>query len=763
MKKLCVIFFCFFTTSTIIFASNAEAQRYFSEAQSLYGKDRAGGWEKLNAALALDPDNLDFQGLRADWRFRELSDDAPLTDYLEILEEMFKIDMARPNSMNHILVKLQRGKLERAWGKASPENKKRLAAFCDKFRAALFKERLERLKIDTPARSLRDLENQEIFFCRMRELAIYYDMKKYKEDVRIGALEYLRRTDAFFRNPPKGIKYRLDPEVWIRYHLNFNWCTERDWTYRGISYSPDELEEYIKLAEKHPLKPVRGVGLLLELYNKTMRNNYDPKIFRNDVKTFALAFAELKLVPLKFNDTLKSYFWRERFRKHPELIPIADKVCKNIIPLWCKKSAALFFEEAREAPRAELPQFILDNRERIKALEPELADSMLRSHWYAYIAHPLLSRIDKNHDPKARKALDFLNRKMEIKLLATMENVVSNAILHGHELFYAYRNDEDLNVEAMNLEDFTIRRLYSYRTQLTKRCCIFRNYFSTGYALDCDDRFLVVGAEDAIHLFRLDGSKAETITDLPDPYVNAVAIFDKRIYAWLGNRSYRASAGRILFSCDLQGNKRMIHYNSRRGGKNTIKEIKTPEHFLEHFPNQIRGMLPDHKRKKLYFLTYDSLGIYDLDSNVYQAVKLKPECSGESWMMKVFQTMDDDKYYIGFGSDCVIYYPKTGKSEWVFAGHINGKNRAKYCYYDGFGPCGMFYVRKGQIWVVGGSGSCRFISSSSPELKEILFLPPFKEKSRLNINLAYPCPDGKSVVYLRGMDITKLTPREDIK
>lgn len=751
--------FLFILISVCVSLLASEAEQFFSEANRLYKQEKTTAWEKLNTAIALEPKNLIFRSRKLDWQYRELPYKASLTAYLEILEKMYKVDIARQRSMEFIRRKLQLGRLERAWNKSSKKDQKKLAAFCDKFRATRTKEYEIRLKMNKPSRSLRDLRNKdEHFFCWRHEFPHFYDIDKFKAEVLAGALEYLRRTDSFFRNPPKGIKYSRDPEEWIRSNLNLNWYTWKDGRYRGIIiiYTPDELEEYICTAKKHSLKGVRAIGLLLELYNKTIRNNYDPTIFEKDVKTFALAFAKLKLIPKKPYYRIKSLFWNNHLNKHPKLIAIANRVGKKIIPLWCKTPYELFNLEIRNLPNgyADLPQFILNNRKLILTF---------KNFNFQRMANILLNRIIGRNDLKAREALDFINMKMKIELIASYKNTdspISNAILHGKELLYPYADKGKLNIDVMDMTNFKTRRLYSYPTKLKGWCRIYRNSFSDGHALDCDGKLLAVGAKDAIHLFRLDGSKAWTITDLPDSYVNAVAILGGRIYAWLGYHSSlkKGSRGRMLFSCNLQGKDRRQHYNGRRTEKNTIKVERSSDLDFSSFPRRCRGMLAGHQRKKLYFLNDNGIGIYNPATNSYKAIELKPKYSGESWEMKTFQSMDDGKLYISFGMDCVIYYMDSGKYEWVFSGTQSGNGRAKYTCWNGFNILGPFYVRKGQLW----SAYSGFVNTALPKPEKYFFLPPF-ERYRNNINMVYPCPDGKSVVYLRGRDFLKLTPQENVK
>jgi hypothetical protein len=341
---------------------------------------------------------------------------------------------------------------------------------------------------------------------------------------------------------------------------------------------------------------------------------------------------------------------------------------------------------------------------------------------------------------------------MLIQQLFESEYPIPDAILRNNKLYYAYSDFGDtLHIETLDLTTGKCKKLYEYSTKLTTWVKTYSNYHSTGYALDCDDAMLVVGAEDAIHLFRLDGKEGRTITDLPNAYVNAVAIIGKRIYAWLGFASSYAKdkgVGTMLFSCDFEGKDRIIHVHLK-GGKYLVK---SNEKGLT-FPSNIRGMLPGHERKKLYFLNYDSIGVFDTESTNYEEIKLKPPCSQESWEMKAFRTMDDGKLYISFGMDCVVYDMASAKYEWVFSGTPSGKGRAKNYHWDGFNIAGVFYVRPGQIWC-----NERFIDINASLPKEILYQIPYEEKSRLNIHRIFPCPDGKSVIYLRGRDAYRLTP-----
>lgn len=736
--------------------NRAEAECFFNEAKAipLRADTRDAILAKLDAAIAIAPDEQRYRAERCFVLFKTLKNDSSLADCLAVLEPMLGFELqADPELLDsrsgfRFFWLLDSGKLRQAWEKAAPEERRRLAALSDRFRP-VYRDMVERMQGEPQWKSpFSKFESRLTVISCTDHFCLYYDKERFKAGLLENRLAFLKCTAEFFREHPGPVEKKLSPEAWISPRLCPNWCMEREsYVYPGVKYSAVELAEYLDEAAKHPLPYVRGMGLAIRLFLATRDSNHDLKAFRENFDRFSEDLSALHLSPSQRKD-LMAYLQQADVFEPAELDRYAREAAAQRMPEWVMSEEFAFADEALAIrDREKMAQFLLDNSGKCRKYERALRT--------VGIPDQLRRLVIERNSPAGRRALELFNHDVKARMILPREpnSWFTDGVVDGRNLYLTERIPEGISVKAIDRETDSVRELYRWKTRLTGSVRTCRDQFSDGYALDSDGELLAVGAEDAVHLFRLDGSEAWTVTDLPDPYVNAVALLDGRLYVWCGYRSRSShSSGPIFFSCDLRGNDRRYHYNGKRQERD------------KQFPGNLRGMLADRERHRLLLLQYDSLFEFRPDTGQYRSLMKKPEhASSWGWESTLMQ-WSGPRLTIVFGGEMMIFDPRTDESEWYFTGYPQFKDRAAH-FLDGkpdfsqFGGC-QFLVNGNYLWM-NNFGRPHCIRTGPGEWRLLFHYPAFDDPTRNGTFQIFPAADGKSIYQLCGGFILKFTPGEE--
>jgi len=734
----------------------AEAECFFNEAKAipLRADTRDVILAKLDAAIAIVSDEPRYRAERCFVLFKTLRNGSSLADCLAILEPMLGFELqANPGGLDsrsgfRFFWLLDSGNLRQAWEKAVPEERRRLAALCDRFRPA-YHTMVERMQGEPQWGSpFAKFERRVTVISCTNNFCLYYDQERFKAGLLENRLAFLKCSAEFFREHPGPVEKKQSPEAWISPWLSPNWCMEREpYVFPGVKFSAAELAEYQDEAAKHPLPYVRGMGLVIRLFLATRDSNHDPKAFRGNFDRFAEDLSALNLSPAQRKD-LMGYLQQADVFEPAELDRYAREVAAQRMPEWVLSEEFIFAEEVLAIrDREKLAQFLLDNSGKCRKYEPALRT--------AGIPDLLRRLVIERNSPAGRRALELFNHDVKARMILPREShsFFTDGVVDGRNLYLTERIPEGISVKVIDRETDSVRELYRWKTRLTGCVRTCRDLFSDGYALDCDGELLAVGAEDAIHLFRLDGSEAWTITDLPDPYVNAVALLDGRLYVWCGCRSSSFhSSGPIFFSCDLHGGDRRYHYNGKRQERD------------KNFPDNLRGMLADRERHRLLLLQHGELFEFRPDTGQYRRLMKKPEnASSWGWESTLMQ-WSGPRLMIAFGGEMMIFDPRTDESEWYFTGYPQFKDRAVH-FLDGapdfahFGGC-QFLANGNYLWM-NQFGRPYCIRTGPGEWRRLFHYPAFDDPTRNGTFQIFPAADEKSIYQLCGGFILKFTPNEE--
>ncbi len=742
----------FLTQGNILISDRKkEAARFFKAAQSMkFTSDNRGAVQKnLESAIALDPENDEYRVELKYFRWKLLAPQDSLTKRTDLLEKIFTLECRRNGSMQRILWIL-RGGVEGAWERALPDERKRLSAFCSKFREQWF---AEWLRNESPeANTWRELTIRMTYLHGLRDFPVYFDVETYKRDVLKCELERLLYFGQWLQRHPQMKIEGKKIEEWALRNLAPAWFGT-EWNYRKIPFVPEDFNSYCRAAEAHPLDAVKAFGLLTELYAKT---GYGEENFRKVFLSFTEQFAILKL-PTPHKIELLAYLDKTTIYGKPELMKIAKKIIREKLPECAATEDELFIEKilAVKDPK-KLPQFLLDHKDECLKHEKELRNIPLGDGWRGSMGWLLTELILHKNVPEAEAVTalnEVFNHEMNIEKAASDWNDGSCFYdwIAWRDQFYIAAWNGRRNCIRIFCFDPNMERLHIVSNisepQSGEAVSTMRGAFSRGYALDTDGVTLAIGVKDAIHLLNLQSGQRQIIRDLPNPHVNAIALMGGRVYIWSGIIPNYRGDGEILFSCDYNGGKRKFHWNSKQRGDKPYLSFC--------------GMTADRKRKRLLILSARELYEYIPAADSFRSVLKQPDnASSRNREATRMQPFADNMIHLAFGGDLIRFNPADDTARWYFSGLEKCRTRSDYFFRkeDGLAPGGLFFRQGEHLWISEHTGliCIRFDGAIG---RQIFFYYPFEEYSKNGIAFLQPALDDNSVYLLRGSDILKLSPK----
>lgn len=728
-----------------------EAARFFKAARSMKftHNNRKAIQKNLESAIALDPENDEYRVELKYLCWKLLAPRDSLTKRTDLLEKIFTLECRRNGSMQRILWIL-RGGVEGAWERALPDERKRLSAFCSKFREQWFAEWLRNESPET--NTWRELTTRMTYLHNLRDFPVYFDVETYKRDVLKCELERLTYSGQWLQRHPQMEIEGKKTEEWALRNLAPAWFGT-EWNYRKIPFIPEDFNFYCRAAEAHPLDVVKAFGLLTELYAKT---GYSGENFQKVFLSFVEQFAILKL-PAPHKIELLAHLDKTVFYGKPERKKIAKKIIREKLPECATSKGELFIENilAVKDPKT-LPQFLLDHKDECLKYEKELRRIPLGDGWRGSMGWLLTELILHKNVPQAEAVTalnEVFNHEMNIEKVASDWNNGSCFYdwIAWHDQFYVVAWNSCRNSIRIFCFDLNAERLRIVADISEPRggeaVSTMRGSFSSGYALDTDGVTLAIGAKDAIHLLNLQSGQRQTIRDLPNPHVNAIALMDGRIYVWSGIISNYRGDGEILFSCDYNGGKRKFHWNSKQRGDKPYLSFC--------------GMTADRKRNRLLILSARELYEYIPTADSFRSILKQPD-NASNWNREAtrMQPFADNMIHLAFGGDLMQFNPADDTALWYFSGLEKCRTRSDYFFSkeDGLAPGGLFFRQGEHLWISEHTGPIciRFDGAIG---RQIFFYYPFEEYSKNGIAFLQPALDNNSVYLLRGSDILRLSPK----
>lgn len=780
LKKLLAELSGFLSVSAPLQSSSpqAEAARFLKEYKY---SELSGDWEaaerKIEAAVALNPNSPDYRrelahfiarkaanypkNIPAGKRFPNMiSSGMKMLEICNDIKEQFpdyKGELYYSPNFCSIFMKIIDTK-----NALTVEQKKEAREFADIWRPLRCEEMKKQVywKFDLTdgINSIEELNRYKNFLVFSNQPHFYMDTAKYVE--------------AHFENMKGIFKYGADfanknPEIIKRlscFDQNLKFILDDI-----IIFGQDEVlyalfieklknsQELIEMAKLHPVPAVKVYGHTLELIRNTILNNYDKKLFEKDLDEMINTIAQVEdfkhsidiykstITPLPLG-----YFFMS---SHNELF---KAYAMGTIRL-CRKFKRL--------PDIGVLRCLSNNLEknkvladRIEYMEPEITawlkpangderSTACISDIKTYFSY-LKSQLDSS-DPDCQKALKILNPSDNIKIMTEKfkfpSDKIDTSVMYDNKVYALSRRDWQI------YEFDPANSSFSALTKITPV-----NALSTGLktpiVMGIDDKYILLGGTEAIHVIERDNGKECVIKDLPAENVNAVTVMNDRIYAFVGREGpggLQDAREVVLFSFLPDGTDRKIHISTMRSDKKTL--------FDKQKPFRVDSLFSDSKKKRLLFTCGIPLaGLWEFNPETDEGKRLIDfKDSSKSWGMQIGSML-----YIASGLAWNLYYTfdmATDKKSFVFF-----RENASALKYIGAKPVAMsniwvappFFTKNDQIW----------FSSSNVVYGELSSIDNYVNIDGIT-NLThytpvFPHPDGISVLVVTSDSIYKVTPVE---
>ena len=801
-------------------SASEEAARFFAEYQffSRLG-DYAAARHKLDAAIALEPMKLEYR-----MAVLSLNKETPANSCREmVLRQQRAFDLSLEIERDFPLLReplYSNGSyydwnLMNSIGQATPQDLAEMKSFAAVFRPkydAEIRRIYYKFDISDGVKTYEDLEMHDRYCSYMSRFHLYFDADLWVENIYRGALQRLELSKAFFLAHPELCK---KPDIsdgvsdWF-FNLGSEYRELRHKTNIDSKSAVEKVlrnsKEYIELAMLHPLSQTSIMSLRIDLLRKTVKSNYDPETFKDNMLEYCRQLSAINPEECKkIDDHEINFFWddnnplrRISYEVHRDFVasqrsqvPASDTATTlrpmtelfddvRLLKISEAKSRtpqeqAKMQVKLAEAKAKKLLELAPQLRQYVKLsfTDPEVRDFFLESD-------SLLNQyVWREKNPVFRQAIEALNCDVTIKKIATVDDQnkfdygdvrISNAVWHDGEIYmllYRHLKDPERDLRGWNYQDtWNIAQLDMAAGKINALSLWFQPAeqsqdwdTSRMTPLAVAGKMAAVGGNNAIHLFPFDGIP-QVIKDLPDGIVKAVAIMNDRIYAFIGKENTNGldyAKEITLFSCKFDGSDRQIHISSSRDNKQNNMDREKPF--------SVYSMIADKNKNRLVFNcaslngsgNVNGLWEFNLSTNTGKClfdIQYK-------WIDKIMTAVDDHIFFSFFLWDSCIYDLAADKGEVFFSiANETAKNylKVKVRPAQGIFYHGPFFARPNQIWF-GGDGGVKLLTLPGISHSPMIILPFGRFSPGWN-RLLFPHPDGKSAIAIDERNIYKITPKE---
>ena len=740
-----------------------EAERFFNEYKFCARIDELNAAErKLEAAIALNPDSPQYrielarflmkkakkipENLDNEARVNALLDAGNRAiDILEEAQERFpdkksgytQLDISEILNFSHDRQTFSLATL------------KKISDVSTRYRKHTFEElkQLHQFDLSDGINSLKELKNFKNY-CISTSAASYY----LDNDIAMLAsfnstAEFLKYGSDFLTKNPEILKNMPD-EKQISLFIIFP-------DHSHTAEIPDNIAEMlnpvIAAAKEHPAAAVKIFGLNAALIRNAIASSFDQNKFAADMDSLlqkadeshlpsSSVFSTMTLTHSRFfsyHDNLgKIYFWKqiEHARKAKE---IAEW---NIL-------AAYF--SSRDWNSSQL----LANK--IEKLEPELNYWKTKQGIEKGEIEYFLKRLKKSIPETAEyeKAHKIIQNKSSVicKKVCSMSsgNIIATYEYNGDIYILTKAHNKHLDIFSFNPQSEKIQAIGNSGTlslEFPERKCYEYEAFSVS------EKYFLIGGNNSVMVIPRNGETPYFIADLPAENVNAIAIMNGRIYAFLGRINIHGKTlarETILASFLPDGSDRKIHVSTLR------KEKKT---YLDRFqPFTVHSLFADAAKARLIFTTgYPANGLWEIIPGTGESRQLidTRDSSNDDWGMRTGNIL-----YFAINSRYYTFNMDDDNSDFIFFSDYKNSSkfikgqRPQYIRKEEQQVSPPFFFRKNQLWF--GRYTIVFINPVELTNSEYINI------SEIGSNIFYPHPDGVSIYAFSCKNIYKLTPKNN--
>ena len=361
----------------------------------------------------------------------------------------------------------------------------------------------------------------------------------------------------------------------------------------------------------------------------------------------------------------------------------------------------------------------------------------------------LTSREFKGNKKLLWQALEALNMPLKISLVKKIHrirnSIIENARLYKQKVYFLSKRRLDATIHAFDLNSGKVKKIGKYKKVFSDRHYIKRLSHALLPFYVNDDFFIIGGAEKITLISRHD-LKVSYIDNLPALYVHALTLFNKRIYAFVGDFQKM----NILFSCKVDGSDRKVHISTLRRDKQNI--LDRQKYFYQS------GLFADEKHQRIMFAAGSKVaGLWEFYPGTGKFNKVISYYDTYS----VNATRLNSAIYLAANGNYSNYYIFNMNDNSLDFAYFNDhprrtkrfKNKPRYAEWLNLNP--PFYVKGNDLWT-GGYGVVFVDLKTGDGMYSIYGIG--RGMGREASILFFPCPDGRSVYAFNRNSIYRITP-----
>jgi hypothetical protein len=520
-----------------------------------------------------------------------------------------------------------------------------------------------------------------------------------------------------------------------------------------LQFKSEAAQKAINAYKNYPGNSLKCYGLLLEFYRKCALGGFEKNDFSKNVDwLFAqydknivqspmliLTVANLKPELFKIYRQKRRQFIAGRTSRdswesiHGKLSSTED--IESIAQIIIKHKNIL--QKWRRANNK-------DNRIDIR----EMPASVIRKMGIR-LTHTLTSRDFRGNKQLLWQALEALNSPLKVSLVKNIHrirnSIIENARLYKQKVYFLSKHNLDAEIHVFDLNSGKVKKIGKYKKVFSDRYYIKR----LSHALlpfYVNDNFFIIGGVEKITLISRHDSKVSYIDSLPALYVHALTIFNKRIYAFVGD----FQKVNILFSCKVDGSSRKVHISTLRRDKQNIFDKQ--KYFYES------GLFADDKHQRIMFAAGSKVaGLWEFYPGTGKFNKVISYYDTYS----VNTTRLNSMIYLAANGNYSNYYIFNMNDNSLDFAYFNDhpqrtkrfKNKPRYAEWLNLNP--PFYVNANDLWA-GGYGVAFVDLKTGNGMYSIYGIE--RGMGREASILFFPCPDGRSVYAFNRNSIYRITP-----
>ena len=593
--------------------------------------------------------------------------------------------------------------------------------------------------------SSKELQQYSRYMTRTCRLSFYLDFNYYVSYLYQAALEELINTKKALRKNPDLVHTVVDPPYFFVAFSGYYYPSYYNALEEQVKYS----RELIKLAKSHPSKKIKSCGHLLDLFRKTIRNNYDPKKFKHDFKKYLSGDYP------NYQKLLEGGF--ERFHKELYRIMRHEKLVSQSRQGKDVSEKMLVYRLRYAKTASELARLIVKNDKLVLKLRKKCVEEKKREYFFSF-AKKLSNGLKGNNAKICQKALNILNYPLVVTRLKQVSDFGISARMSGYAwILNARERNGKLYLLMAGYKSIAIFCFDPLKNSLLMICKIDKvlNIYDSLYKdllpFYVGKKNFLVSTKNQIIVISRDGTSHSFIKGIPGELVRTMVVLNGRIFAFSGrvdNPSMPTAKETILFSCLPNGSDRKVHISTLRRKKQNI--------FDKQKAFDVSDLFTDEKQQRIIFVCAGAIGgLWEFDPATKKYKKyIKFANSLFAWGMK-----DKNKLYIV--SDFHNYYIfdlNTKQANFVFSpyGSIKKLKIKPQFYKKMFWARPPFLVQNKRIWFNGVMTISFFLNKQI----DIQYIYDLQHSRRIPV---LPHPDGRSVLIATKNSIFKITPPKNKK